>query len=134
MAFELPVFNLNVDVYDGPWLTKVFRLSVMGNLAFGRRENPNNISGAVVPGGNVVFLMTLLLPALTDIRVAMQSTPPPMDVLEVPSGSGRWYGVLAVEDIGKGFANEHRCASIAPIYDSLDPVKFAGLFWPTPMP
>jgi len=134
MAISLPNFILDCDIYTGPWATKVFRLSSPCNLAFGRRINGPSISGDFIPGGNVVILMDLLLPPLTDVRCCMQSTPPVLDIVEVPAGSGRWYGVAAVDDSGKGFPNEHRIAVITPVFDGLTSGDFSGLFWPTPMP
>lgn len=134
MAFTVPDFNLPCNIYTGPWLTKVLRLSPMCNLAWGRRVNNTNLTGSFVPGGNVTILMTLLLPAGTDVRCAMQANPPVLDIIEVPAGSSRWYGVAAVDDIGKGFSNEHRGAVLTPIFPALDPVVFAGSQWPTPMP
>ncbi len=134
MPITLPTFNLLCDIYTGPWLTKAFRLQSPCNLAWGRRVNTPSITGSFVPGGNVNVLMDLLLPPLTDIRCCQQANPPVLDVVEVPTGSGRWYGVAAVDDSGKGFANEHRIAVLTPIYDALDSVKFAGASWPTPMP
>lgn len=134
MAFTVPEMPLAVDVYTGPWLTKVFRFSTTGNLAWGRRTSGPALLGSEIPGGRVVVAMVLLLPAGTDVRCTMQVPTPGYDVVEVPSGSGRWYGVNAVDDFAKGFPNEHRGAILVPIYENLDTVQFAGLFWPIPMP
>jgi hypothetical protein len=134
MAFILPAFNLTCNLYTGPWLTKVLRASPPCNLAWGRRVNPNQILGSTFPGFDFQQAMSLLLPAGTDVRDASQSDPIVYDIVEVPAASGRFYGVFVVDDIGKGFSNEHRCAVILKIYQSMDPVVFAGLIWPTPMP
>ncbi len=134
MPISVPTFNLAVDIYTGPWPTKVLRVSTVGNLAYGRRINAPTLQGNFVPGGNVTVLMILLLPPLTDVRCAMQATPPVLDLVDVPAGSGRWYGVAAVDDSGKGFPNEHRIAVLTPVWDGLPGGGFAGLFWPTPMP
>lgn len=64
--------------------------------------------------------MNLLLPAGTDIRGPQDTGF--ADSVEVPAGSARWYGVYFVDDIGKGFANEHRTACIFAI----------PLSWPPP--
>lgn len=65
---------------------------------------------------------TLLMPALTDIRD--QFVPGGAgDLVEVPAGSGRLYNVVLVEDVAKGFTNEHRLAAI----------QKTGI-WPTPIP
>lgn len=55
--------------------------------------------------------MEMLLPKLTDIRATWNGLQP--DLVEVPKGSKRFYGVVFVDDIGKGFANEHRLALIS---------------------
>ncbi len=134
MSISLPTFNLSCNVYTGPWLTKVFRFASDCNLAWGRRVNTPSIEGSFIPGGNVTVLMNLLLPAGTDVRCCMQANPPVLDIVEVPAGSGRWYGVAAVDDSGKGFSNEHRIAVLTPIFPALDSIQFAGSQWPTPMP
>ncbi len=132
MPFQLPVFNLNVDIYTGPWLTKTLRVSVLGNLAFSRRvvlasggEDPTSAFTVTT------CLMQLLLPPLTDVRDRYQGGS--YDVVEVPSGSGRWYAVFGVDDIGKGFGNEHRCAWLQKIGQNLNASAFPGLNWPVPM-
>jgi len=133
MAFTLPDFNLTVDVYTGPWLTKTLRLSTLANLALSRRVL--QIQGGFDPSSAVETLtplMTLLLPAGTDVRDRFQGGP--YDLVDAPAGSGRWYVVAGVDDIGKGFPNEHRVALLAKVGASLDGTEFAGLVWPVPMP
>lgn len=131
MAFTLPTFVIPVQICDGPWLTRTTRtLGILGNLAIGRRvQQSSNID----PFENLSFVQpTLLLPAGTDIRD--QCCNGTEDVVEVPAGSGRWYQVIGVDDSGKGFPNEHRIAVLQKIYETVDPVAFPGLFWPTPIP
>lgn len=131
MAYTVPTFNLSVDVYTGPWATRVLRLSVMGNLAFGRRVQQVRVtdySGTSTYGGQC----TLLVPALTDIRDAGCTLQ--QDLVEVPSGSGRWYTVQLVEDVAKGFPNEYRAATIGKVWQGVSGTgSFSGLFWPTPI-
>jgi hypothetical protein len=67
-----------------------------------------NWAGVDVGEGGGVGGMTLMVPALTDIRGPQDTVS--FDMVECPLGSGRWYRVCAVDDIGKGFANEHRAA------------------------
>jgi len=69
--------------------------------------------------------MTLLLPAGTDVRDAWCASGE--DAVEVPVGSGRFYRALYVDDIGKGFSNEHRAVLLTKRGNAL------GL-WPTPVP
>ncbi len=110
MAFILPTFNLNVNIWhyatyfgNFPTVIPVPDINVNCNLALGRR---------IAPAFN--FTMWLLCPALLDIRDGIKNTTlaPHGDIVEVPSGSGRFYAVLEVDDAGRGFANEHRCAVI----------------------
>lgn len=65
--------------------------------------------------------MYLRLPARTDIRDA--KSPFGGDWCECPSGSSRVYRVVFVDDIGGGFANEHRLAILE-----------TSTFWPVPFP
>ncbi len=133
MAFSLPVFNLTCDIYTGPWATRVLRVpSAPCNLAWGKRTGPKLffIEGDVAVNG-VQTGITLLCPALTDLRSF--PTYPQSDMIEVPVGSGRWYTAIFVDDIGKGFANEHRAAELGQISETVDNTRFAGLTWPTPM-
>jgi hypothetical protein len=131
MSFTIPDFNLLCDVFTGPWLTRSLRLNdVPCNLAAGRRvqQLANDFWGAAV-GASVP---TLLLPALTDIRDDANAGG--ADIIECPAGSGRIYQVTLVDDSGKGYPNEYRRVAMAKIWQGLDPVKYAGLFWPTPIP
>lgn len=132
MSFTVPQFPLSVDIYSGPWLSRSLRLSTVGNLAPGRRnfpfptfDNPNSLI--------VNDSLTLLLPPGTDVR-DMHCNIPFNDLVEVPAGSGRWYGVTLVDDSGKGFPNEHRWALLAKISQRTDATAYAGLFWPSPIP
>lgn len=132
MAFSVPNFNLSCDVYAGPWTTRVLRLNVMGNLQFARRGHVLGVFSqpTAEPTNGPTYL---LLPALTDIRSFVQGIADP-DYVEVPSGSGRWYGVAAVDDVGKGFPNEFRIAEIYQVAEPMAPSLYPGLFWPIPMP
>jgi len=67
-------------------------------------------------------------PAHTDIRswytLAFPATGFP--VIEIPTGSNRWYDVAIVDDVHKGFPNEYRFAALVwnPLYGP----------WPIPDP
>lgn len=120
--YVLPVFNLTCNVWTfvtNPPLGPP-RISPVCNLAYGRRV----IFGGEAIAGVADFppaAMSLLLPKLTDIR-GLQSAAG-NDIVEVPAGSGRYYIVVYVDDIGKGFTNEHRIALITQ-----------NGTWPTPVP
>jgi hypothetical protein len=132
MSFNLPTFNITCNIYTGPWSSKVLRISEQAcNLQFGRRFARFNDFPIENESSQ---MMSLLLPPGTDIRSTAQGYS--LDSVEVPSGSGRIYAVLSVDDVGKGFDNEFR---VATIVQASEP-KFGtgsdynGLFWPTPMP
>jgi hypothetical protein len=78
------------------------------------------MTGGTNQVGVVTLTMNLLLPALVDIRGPQDTIG--ADQVEVPAGSGRWYSVVGVDDIGKGFANEHRSAALVAIFGT----------WPAP--
>jgi hypothetical protein len=63
-----------------------------------------------------VMTMDLLLPAGTDIRGTQDTVG--CDIVEVPAGTGRYYWSLTVDDIGKGWPNEHRIAKIVAVLGS----------------
>jgi hypothetical protein len=131
MAFTVPDFNLSCNIFTGPWIGKVFRLSADCNLAQGKRSMPVFVFENNAPQ-NYTTSSQLLLPAGTDIRDASPGGEP--DIVEVPAGSGRWYSCVTVDDFGKGFDNEHRFAILHKIWEQLNPVLFPGANWPAPIP
>lgn len=68
--------------------------------------------------GHTVFCMPmeLLLPALTQVSAGNPNKTP--SVIEVVPNSLRLYWCVYVDDIGKGFANEHRLAIMRMINES----------------
>jgi len=131
MAFTVPTFNLSVQIYTGPWPVGAPRLVTVGNLAYGRRVQQvrvSDVGNQESYGGQA----TLLLPALTDVRDGGNGQ---QDYIQCPAGSGRWYVCMLVEDVGKGFANEYRAATIGKIWQGVSGTgSYPGLFWPTPIP
>lgn len=131
MAFTLPNFNLTANIYRLVAGTYELADDTPANLAMGRRF-AWQIFGSADQDLFLAFTPTLLVPALTDIRDA--SCGGQSDVIECPAGSGRWYQAVGVDDIGKGFANEHRCVTLSKV-GWLEPFLSAGLGpWPTPIP
>lgn len=122
MAYTIPNFNITADVYDAAAspAVAVYRLTTPCNLQFARKVNPGS---AASPANTPVWEATifLLVPALTDIRDRF--CPGSEDWVEVPSGTGRWYRVVCVDDVGKGFPNEYRVAILCKDYG-----------WPQPIP
>jgi len=124
MAFTLPTFNLSVNIWRSSTYAGIIPpvavpdVTSLGNLATGPRQIGN--AGWTVS--------TLLLPALTDVRYSESGNNLPgniidFDLVECPAGSGRCYQVDWVEDLGKGFSNEHRLAALFQIPP-----------WPQPIP
>lgn len=134
MAFQVPTFNLSVGIhrcaapYD--FTTKVYHGVQLGQLrGFGQFPRLNINSPTNVP--QYTDATSVLFPAGTDVRFygAGGLT---HDVLEVPAGSGRWYIVMDVDDVAKGFANEYRWASVAK---QVFPSFIANWpLWPAPIP
>lgn len=81
------------------------------------------LAGSPVEGS--VLNTLLLVPAKTDLRGYTDTTVG--DLVECPVGTGRFYQVLAVEDVAKGFPNEYRLATVQ------QKTHFAG-GWPFPTP
>lgn len=123
MAFTIPHFNLTCNIFTGPYTGYTYRLSASCNLQYAKHTPPFLTwpLGGVGWGVNQRS-MHLLLPMGTDIRDLNTATG--YDIVEVPAGTGRLYLVEQVDDVGKGFLNEHRCATLSK-----------GLFtWPSPIP
>jgi len=84
------------------------------------------------PGNALAFTPSLLVPPLTDIRDS--SCGVNQDVIECPADSRRWYSADGVDDIGKGFDNEHRCVTLAKIGWYLPWTTYGFTPWPAPIP
>jgi len=110
MPYVLPTFNVAVNVWHGGNAPPAPPdLVTVGNLTPGRRTlTPYALEPA---GAQIAANMHLLLPPATDVRDSKAASG--NDLVEVPAGSGRLYDVLFVDDIGFGFANEHRFAQLA---------------------
>ena len=121
MSFRTPTFNLTANVWrnaSGPPAPP--DLVVACNLAYGRRVASNQ--GIADPSGEP--FLTLLLPPGSDIRSDKCASS--ADWVECPAGTGRYYRTLGVDDIGKGFPNEHRAATLV--------ASTAFGTWPQPIP
>ena len=127
--FVVPNFNLVCDVWTWP-AQSLFPALPVGPprlagvpcaLVYGQRTNVASTGGTGIVGVPLQQ-MSLLLPVGTDIRGPQDSVGP--DAVECPPGSGRFYAVTFVDDIGKGYGNEHRTATL-----------FAGAgMWVAPYP
>jgi hypothetical protein len=121
MSFVLPTFNLVCKVWSlgSPPPNPPRIASLACNLAFGKRvQNPGpTVFNAITP--------LLLVPAGSDLRWIINGIGNG-DIVECPAGTGRYYSVACVEDIGKGFPNEHRAGF-------LEATRAYG-DWPIPTP
>ena len=104
---RVPIFNLNYNIWWAlfgplpPGVSATF-INQPGQLCMGE---------LVVNGGlALVTGMFLKVPARTNIHWAR---PGGADVVEVPAGTGRYYTVTYVDDVGRNFANEYRVAFIS---------------------
>lgn len=131
MAFTLPNFNLTCNIFTVAGGVATFRLDSPCNLAMGRRTAVIT-NGASQDGGLDGLQPSLLLPPLTDIRDS--SCGGEIDLVEVPAGSGRFYLAVNVDDIGKGFPNEHRCATLNKTWGFAGNGSGLVAPWPTPIP
>jgi len=133
MAFSVPQFPLTCDIYNiDNSTTKTLRLSSDCNLALGRRIDWVG-GGAAFDTSFAGFLANLLLPIGTDIRDQFCDPGVFGDIVEVPSGSGRWYYVNGVEDVGKGFDNEYRIALLYKIGHYAPWIDLGIPWWPAPI-
>lgn len=120
MAFTIPTFNLSANFWRfGNPVTNPPDVSVASNLAWGRRVTA--ATGIPEDMSTDTLLGVLLLPKGTDVRDGV--TPGGADTAEFPAGTGRYYIVKQVDDVGKGFDNEFRFAVVS---------KLAP--WPAPIP
>lgn len=120
MAFSVPEMPLTVGVYSANEDGKAgIRLFTPGNLALGKRVSTQFWNWSYT--GEAGVFAVLLCPKGTDIRDVFSA--PFADYLEIPTGTGRWYIVDLVDDMGKGFDNEHRAVWC-----------HKALIWPAPVP
>lgn len=129
MGYVLPTFNLlfNAKKNAGTFISPVppvapFRLTNQPcALVWGRRVAVGS-TGGTTQQGVLTQGISLLVGPRTDVRspacIAGE------DCLEVPAGTGRWYQVMMVDDIGRGWPNEHRSALLLAILAT----------WPAPIP
>lgn len=123
MAFVLPTFNITVDIYSAGLPPPAGPPRVTAIAAQLRAPAANNIVIVSVASANSA--MVLLLAPGTDIRDGFNTPINSSDWVEAPAGTGRFYRVVFVDDIGRGFPNEHRFAVLQ---------KVLGVPWPTPIP
>lgn len=118
---SVPDLNIMVNVWTGTSLPpNPKRTSYACNLQYAKRFDARM---AVVESGSLA-VMLLNLPPHSDVRSRCCTAV--SDLVEVPAGSGRYYDVLAVDDVSKGFPEEYRIAVIIQ--------STTVALWPIPIP
>jgi hypothetical protein len=111
MAFRVPTFNLTANIWRGnpvpPPVGAPALAGVPCQLAWDVAADVTFVSGL-----NFRHVMKVRFPAGTDVRGVLSATN--QDLAEVPAGSGRFYTLWNVDDVGKGFPNEYRQALALP--------------------
>jgi len=123
VAFVLPTFNVTCNIYTINFPPPAGPPRLADVPCQLRAPSANNI--LIVSSLQANSAMVVLLPPLTDIRDAFSPPINNRDWIEVPAGTGRYYTVIYVDDIGKGFPNEHRFAILH---------KMTAIPWPVPIP
>lgn len=118
MAFVLPTFNLEYNVWHGPHNPHTHPADASGDCQL---RGVNQTSATVNPTADLAAGNYALFPPLEDIRDI--HTLNGSDIIEIPKDSERYYLVLNVDDVAKGFTNEHRYAVLTK-WD----------VWPVPIP
>jgi hypothetical protein len=105
-GFQLPTFNLDMNVWhgyplSGPWPpTRPADFTFKGQLAEWSRLIIH------ITGATGSAFIQIRAPKGTDLRGQNSTTA--NDVVEAPAGTGRYYQIVFVDDVGKGFSNEYR--------------------------
>ena len=118
MAFVLPTFVLDINI----WRHDTPTSDPPDVVTTGQLRGPQLNATMYSAENSFIGSMLLLLPALTDIR---DDNGPlgSSDYVEAPAGSGRFYQCFEVDDVAKGFDNEHRFACLRKVTP-----------WPQPIP
>jgi hypothetical protein len=128
--FRVPNFNLECAIWRNQGNDELYAepdVTSKCNLSPGKRGMVIQAQAPIT--GFPPMLMELLLPAGTDIRAYWNAILP--DIVEVPKDTHRFYLVMQVDDVAKGFANEYRLAWIS--YSVLGGQNFS-LPAPVPLP
>jgi len=122
MAFVIPTFPLLCDIGLGQGPGGTPRLI---DVPCQLRAPGAQWMGVIQPTASTFIAMAVLFPAGTDVRDNFCAPINTAEFIEIPKGTGRIYRVGLVDDIAKGFANEHRFAVL---------FKLLAFPWPVPIP
>lgn len=107
-GFPLPTFNLVANVWHGQPLGGPYPPAAPVDVTTDCQLAEWSRLNVHVTGAAVSLFIQIRVPKGTDLRGHLSASAE--DIAEVPAGSGRFYSIFAVDDVGKGFANEYRCA------------------------
>jgi len=137
VGFSVPTFNLVVNLWRQPrTINLVPDRTFMANLAASRIVQAYAAIDVFFTNVPAPFA-GLLCPKLTDIAGMWVAALAGEDCVEVPAGSGRFYMVLTVEDVAKGFPNEYRHALICQLNSETILISgnpWGAPSWPVPTP
>lgn len=135
MAFREPTFPLAFNLWRNTSLvTGPPDLQGMCNLAFG--ENAALYAPGYSQFKEDFIVVWMLFPKRTDVRPSSVHGNA-QDCVEVPAGTGRFYLVVDVDDVGRGFTNEYRkalCAKITQGFGNFQLNPWGCPDWPLPIP
>lgn len=135
MPYRVPNMNLNVFLWRAPnTVVSAPDHVFVGNLSRGQHVMTTTGEPYGILNGGLQML--LAVPKGSDIRGLDGLSL--LDLVEVPALSGRYYFVTGVDDIGKGFANEYRAATLvkinAYIFGFFPNPWNCPMSWPVPYP
>lgn len=138
MAFTVPQFPIDIVIWHNydPAVSS-YGLpdgTSLANLSPGKRTF--SVWQDVQPTDTVFrFPMEVLVPPLTDLRAWYDDgAGVKPDLVECPKSSTRFYIVYYVDDIAKGFANEHRFAMLQMVRGATTFVDTGPIPFPIPLP
>jgi hypothetical protein len=131
MAFPLPNFNLSAKIWRNNGVGGSYAAPDVTSNCFlspGRRVT---MPFARSTGQPAPYIQTEIgFPKGTDVRGSWNGVGE--DRVEVPAGSKRFYAVMSVDDVGKGWANEYRLVMLQFLING--DTNLAGGPFPVPVP
>lgn len=131
MGFRPPAFPLTANIWHSGGVGGAYAspdLVLSANLSPGRRVL--TVPAVISSPGISPWFMELLVPMRSDVRASWNGGV--SDLVEVPAGSGRFYVVYAVDDVGRGFLNEYRIVLMN--YQPNGTAVFGAGLHPAPVP
>lgn len=117
MAFVKPTLNILFNYWerdDWGFSGETPTAPTYANLAGQLRPNAKNFTviSSILEGSSTQELCLPASPLMNMPSWQDGDFPSYPDIVEVPSGSKRWYFIIDLEYVGKGFMNENRVALI----------------------